>query len=77
MDIKYLLLLTLIAFSDELSHCLQPSKICNPYPKTVENCEIGIGNQRLKCKENYSLFNQLKCINFPNCNYFNEEEKCT
>ena len=78
LDIKLFLLLTLISFSYEDSHCLQYKKICNPYsnPK-ISHCTLGQLNICMQCEDDYSLSNERdKCLNIPNCEYFDEDEKC-
>ena len=80
MNIKQIILLSLVSFCYQASHCLQMQKTCNLYnsqPKTVSHCILVRGNQCLQCEENYSVYNDgTKCVNIPNCRVFDEEEKC-
>lgn len=87
-NLKLLLLLTLISFSLQDSHCLITyekciNKIEDPKLKKaeiIENCEYENeeGTHCYICKTGYSTSNDgSKCISFPHCFYFeNGEEKC-
>ena len=78
MSIKYLLFLTLVTFSYQLSHCLQSHKICNPFNSpTVPKCTIGYATQCFECQIGYSLSNtRTSCLNIANCAYFDEDGEC-
>ena len=78
LNIKYILLLILVSFSYQAFKCLDPFKICNPYSNpSISHCKFGTYNQCLSCEENYSPNNdRTKCINVPNCRYFDDQEKC-
>ena len=78
MNIKYFLFLTLVAFSYQLSHCLQSHKICNPYGSSnVPQCTIGFATQCYECQIGYSLsIDRTNCLNIANCAYFDEDGEC-
>lgn len=89
-NLKLLLLLALISFSLQDSHCLIIYEKCSTkyeelQPKkaeTIENCENEVededGTYCFECKKDYSPSNDgTKCISFPHCEYFEDgEEKC-
>ena len=41
MNIKYILLLTLICFCYPLKHCLQCIKVCNMNTTSISHCSLG------------------------------------
>ena len=80
MNIKQIILLSLVSFCYQASHCLEIKKACilyNSQPTTISHCILFRGNQCLQCEENYSVYNDgTKCVNIPNCQNFESEEKC-
>ena len=77
MNIKYILLLTLVCFCYPLKHCLQSMKVCNKIKISISHCTLVLGNQCLECEENYSPSNdRSECINVANCRWFLEDGKC-
>ena len=77
MNIKYILLLTLVCFCYPLKHCLQSMKVCNQFKISISHCKLVVGNQCLECEENYSPSNDRRqCINVANCRYFSGDGKC-
>ena len=78
LQIKYYLLIFFLSLSYQDDYCIDVFKKCNIYYNpTVEHCILGAGNMCLECEENYSPSNdKTRCINFGNCNYFDEEDKC-
>lgn len=77
MNIKYILLLTLVCFCYPLKHCLQSMKLCNTIKIPISHCTLVLGNQCLECEENYSPSNdRSECINVANCRWFSEDGKC-
>ena len=78
MSIKYYLLVTLVAFSYQLSHCLQSYKMCNPFQNlNIPHCTIVTGDICRECEIGFSVSNDGKsCVNIPNCLSVNEEGEC-
>ena len=78
MNIKYFLFLTLVAFSYQLSHCLQSHKVCNPFGSSnVPQCTIGFATQCYECQIGYSVSNtKSSCLNIANCAHFDEDGDC-
>ena len=62
MNIKYILLLTLVCFCYPLKHCLQSMKACNKIKISISHCKYAVGNQCLECEENYSPSNDIENV---------------
>ena len=79
LNIKYILLLTLVCFCYPLKHCLASIKECGMYKTTptIPNCllEYRLSGTCKVCKNNYTLTSKYDCINYPNC-YFYLDNQC-
>ena len=79
LNIKYILLLTLVCFCYPLKHCLASIKDCRAYKKnpTIPNCLLENYYSEVcnVCKNNYGLNYFKSCESSPNC-YMYIDNKC-
>ena len=80
-NLKYILILSLISFTLQDSHCLVTSSACyDKEPSTnaggIANCKEAGEGVCYECDYSFALSsNQKSCISFPNCDNLAEGDK--